>query len=344
MKNMKIQTLLLAIPFLFTACSDDDPGSGGGGGETPINILANLYATSNSNSAVVAYDFTPNGILIRTMKSSSGDNQGVFYNEAEDELVVASRAQKVINTYSNIDNTIPGGDLNLFLSSDTVLESPRDIVVKDDVYIVSDSADVDGDPTTDDGRFFIFTRDANGYTLRNIVTVEFDVWGIELIEDDLYTVIDDTGDIAVFYDFIADYTTDVTVAPDKRITIEGIFRANGIAEDDGFVIITDIGDDANENDGSFHFISGFVDKFENTPNDGTLDFIGNQVKVTGHFTELGNPVGVDYDNQRRTIFIAERTNEGGKVLFFTEIGAGGNLVPTISSPYAGASSVYFDDK
>ncbi|PHR12687.1 MAG: hypothetical protein COA40_07280 [Aequorivita sp.] len=343
MKKMKYLIPIIALALTVISCSNDDDG-GGGGEETPNPVLATVYATSNTNSSIAAYNFTPNGIVLNSFITGSSNNEGIYYDEEEDELIVNSRSQSVINSYSNIENTEDGGNLNLFLSSDSVLESPRDIAVKDNVYIVSDNADVDGNPDTPDGRFFIFTRDNSVYTLRNTVTVNYAVWGIELIGNDLYTVVDKTADVAVLKNFISTYTTDVTATPDKRITIEGITRTHGITEDGGFVILTDIGDAANESDGGFHFISGFVAKFDAIPNGGTLTVTGNQVRVSGALTELGNPISVEYDSPSQTVFIAERANDGGKILFFNEIGAGGNLVPTLSSPFAGASSLFYIDR
>lgn len=343
MKKIKFLVSLFAVTLTFFSCSNEDE-TGGGGGNLPPTILATVYATSNTNKAVSVYNFTPNGIALSSVLTGSDDNEGIYYDATADELVVNSRAQKVINTYSNVKNTASGNTLNLFLSSNSVLDSPRDIAVKDNVYIVSDNADVDGNPDTDDGRFYVFLRDANGYTLRNIVTVNYAVWGIQLIGNDLYTVVDKTPDVAVLKNFITTYTTDVTATPDKQITIEGITRTHGIAESGGFVILTDIGDAANDSDGGFQFINGFVTKFDATPDGGTLAFAGNQVRVSGAFTELGNPVSVEYESTSQTVFIAERAKDGGKVLFFNEIGAGGNITPTFSSPFAGASSLYFIDR
>lgn len=342
MKTIKYLIPIFVLAIATISCSNDD--GPGGGDPPPTPILANLYATSNTSNLVYSYDFTPNGVALRSFGTGSDDNEGIYYDSDTDELVINSRTQSVINTYSNIENASNGTSLNLILSSNTVLESPRDIVVKENIYIVSDNADVDGDPNTDDGRFFIFTRDNSGYTLRNIVTVNYAVWGIQLIGNDLYTVVDKTADVAVLKNFISTYTTDVTATPEKRITIEGITRTHGIAEDGGFVILTDIGDASNDSDGGFHFISGFVTKFNATPDGGILTFAGNQVRVSGNFTRLGNPVAVEYDNPSQTVFIAERANDGGKVLFFNEIGAGGNLIPSLSSPFRGASSLYFIDR
>lgn len=342
MKKIKYLFPILALALTVISCSNDD--TGGGGDTPPTPVLANLYATSNTSNAIYSYDFTPNGIALRPFNISSNDNEGIFYDEAANELTILSREQKVINMFQNIDQTPANGTLNLLASSDVVLDSPRDLAVKDNFYIVSDNADTDGDPNTEEGRFFVFTKDTMAFTLRNIVTVNYAVWGIQLIGNDLYTVVDKTADIAVLKNFISTYTTDVTATPDKQITIEGITRTHGITEDGGFVILTDIGDAANENDGGFHFISGFVSKFDATPDGGTLSVSGNQVRVSGTLTGLGNPVAVEYDSPSQTVFIAERANDGGKILFFNEIGAGGNLVPNLSSPFPGASSLYFIDR
>lgn len=344
MKSIKFLISLLFVATFFISCSIDD-GSGGGGGQSgPPAIIANLYAASNTSNSIIAYDFTTNGVFIRPMNGSSNDNEGIFYDDVTDELTVVSREQKALNTYRNINNTGSNASLNLLLSSDTSLSSPRDIAVKDNFYIVSDNADVDGDLNTDDGRFFIFSRDNNGYTLRNTVTVNYAVWGIELIGNDLYTVVDKTADVAVLKNFIATYTTDVTATPDKQITIGGITRTHGITHDGGTVILTDIGDAQNDADGGFQLIGDFVNRFDAVPDGQTLQIPGNQLRVSGSMTEMGNPVAVEYDSSSQTIFIAERANGGGKVLFFDQIGAGGNIKPTKSSVFPGASSLYFDNK
>ena len=342
LKKNRFPVLLLAMATTLVSCNIDD--GNGGGPPPPIPILANVYAVSNTSNNVMVYDFTPNGIGSRFFLTSSEDNEGIYYDVQADELVINSRSQKSMNTYSNVENTANGEGLNFLLSSNTILQSPRDIAVSNGFYVVSDNADVDGNPSTDDGRLFIFTRDASGYTLRNTVTVEFALWGIEFIGNDLYTVVDKTSDVAVLSNFISTYTTDVTAAPDKQITIEGIERTHGIVEDGGTVILTDIGDATILNDGAIHAISDFVSKFNAVPDGDVLPIAGNQTRVSGNFTQLGNPVAVDYENISQTIFVAERANEGGKVLFFSEIGPGGNIQPSFSSPFPGISSLVFVDR
>ncbi len=328
---------------LFVSCLSDDNGGGGGGPVDPT-VRATLYAASNTGNSIGVFDFMSEGVFTKYHNISSENNEGIFYDKEKDQLMINSKSQKVINVFSNVKNTSDDAPLNLMISSSSVLQNPRDLVVKGDIYIVSDNTDLDGDEDTDEGRFFVFIRDDNGFTLRNTVTVDYAVWGIQLIGNDLYTPVDNTGDVAVFRDFIATHTTDVIAAPDKRITIEGISRIHGIAEDAGFVVLTDIGDPTNASDGGFHMINRFVSKFNDIPDGEKMVFNGNQVRVSGHMTKLGNPVSVDYDDSRKTVFIAERLRDGGQVLFFSNVEAGGAMAPTLSIPFDGASSVYFIDR
>lgn len=344
MKKGMILMMAFASVTMFTSCLGDDDAAGGGSGPIDPTVRGSLYATSNTTNEIAALDYMTQGIFSKSHSVSSENNEGVFYDKEQDELIVASKTQRVLNVYSNVKNTANGNPLNLRISSDAVLDNPRDIAVKGDVYIVSDNTDLDNDPDTHEGRFFVFTRNQDGISLRNTVTVDYAVWGIQLIGDDLYTTVDKTGDLAVLKDFVSTYTTDVTVSPDKRITIEGINRIHGIAENEGFVVLTDIGDATNASDGGFHIINRFMSRFDEIPDGGQLDFAGNQIRVSGHLTKLGNPVGVDYDNKRKTVYIAERLRDGGQILFFTNVEMGGELPPTMIVNFDGASSVNFIDR
>lgn len=345
MKKRVFSIMAFASAILFFSCSNDDNGGGVGGEPNNPHVYATVYSTSNTSNKIGVFDFmAENRVVKKTFNVGSANNQGIFYNKESDELVVGSKDQKVLNVYSNVEDSQEGASLDLLLSSDSVMQNPRDIAVKDEIYIVSDNTDLDSDPNTEEGRFFVFKKDDNGFTLRNTITVDYAVWGIQLINNDLYSTVDNTGDVAVFKNFISTYTTDATAAPDKRVTIERINRIHGISEDTGVVVLTDIGEEDNDIDGAFHTINDFVSRFNATPNGGQLDFSGNQVRIEGLFTELGNPVAIDYDNSRRIVFVAERTNDGGKVLFFSDVEAGGELRPTLSIPFEGASSLYFIDR
>lgn len=342
MKKGVILMMVFTTIALLSSCTTDDKM--GGSGPADLTIRATLFAASNTMNSISSFDYTSEGLMIKSNRISSENNEGIFYDKDNDELAVGSASQRVVNIFSNLKNVQDGQDLNLRISSDGILQNPRDLVAKDNIYIVSDNTDLDGDPDTDEGRFFVFERDENGFGLRNTVTVDYAVWGIQLIGNDLYTAVDKTGDVAVLKNFIENYTTDVTASPDKRITIEGINRIHGIAEDRGVVVLTDIGGENNPSDGGFQMINDFVSKFNNTPDGEELELVGNQVRVSGNLTKLGNPVAVDYSYSRQTVYIAERLNGNGKILFFTDVEAGGGLSPSLEVDFKGASSVFFVER
>lgn len=329
-------TALLAGVTLISSCSTDDYVEGGGGAPIIPIVRSTLYAASNASGTIGVYDFTPQGVDARTHEISSNKNDGIYYDKGADELIVGSIAQRGINIYGNVKSTPGGGDLYLEMSSNTAIRDPHDIAMKDNMYIVSD-----GELDTDEGRFYVFERNEEGLQLRNIVTVEYDVWGIYLLGDDLYSVVANTGDVAVFKNFLSTYTTDVVATPNKRITLEGIQNIRGITADDGFFLFTDVGEVSNPSDGAFHMINGFVQLFNAAEDGGVLPLIGNQVRVSGHMTKLGDPLDIAYDNQSKIVFVAENIKEGGAVLLFPNVEAGGELPPNAAYSLKGASSVYF---
>ena len=269
----------------------------------------------------------------------STDAEGIYYDGSSDEVTQASRSGLQLNAYGNILLSTSGIDLTATVSSSAVLVSPRDLAVNGDFYAVADNADVDGDPATADGRIFIFQKSGGNFTLRNTVTTDFSLWGIEFVGSSLYAVVDKTSDVAEFEDFL-DNSADATVSASKRITIEGIVRTHGIAETDGTMILTDIGDATVDSDGGFHVISNFASKFDAVENGGTLAVAGNQVRVAGAATFLGNPISAEYDAVNDIVYIAERANGGGRVLAFASVQAGGDLSPAVNNELAGASSLY----
>lgn len=342
MKNLKFLTVSLFASLCIVSCSDDDDNQGGTDPE--INRTATLYASSNTSGDITAYDFNDNGSSeVRTLLTLSSDGEGLYVDTSSNQITQASRSLLNLNTYANA-NVSPNDVLLDVVASSTVdLTSPRDIAVNGNLYVVSDNDDFSGNGNN---RLFVYTRTGDSYTLRNTITVEFALWGIEFVGNDLYAVVDKTSDVAVFANFGSNTST-ATVAPTKRVTIEGIVRTHGIGADGGTLILTDIGvasaDDSPDfnTDGAFHVIPNFVSVFNNTENGGTVPVAGTQTRVAGNITFLGNPVSADFDAETNTVYIAERANGSGRILAFANVGEGGNLAPTINNSLNGASSVYF---
>lgn len=319
------------------SCSKDD-------GETRQDLESTqLYASNNNDGNITVYDMVSGEV--KTLATASTMAEGVYYDAVSDEIIQASRSSNQLNSYTGISALLGGSSLNISItasaSSESSLQSPRDIAVNDNIVVISDNADADGNDATADGRLFIFTRNGGNLTLRNTVTTDFALWGIEFVGDNLYAVVDKTNQLAVFANFTATNTADATISATKTIAIEGIVRTHGLAYDNGTMILTDIGSAMDDADGAFHIISGFDSKFNGVSDGGTLLVASNQIRVEGSSTSLGNPVAAEYDADSNTVFIAEAANGGGKVLAFSNANAGGNLTPSVNNNLSKASSLYF---
>lgn len=341
MNTIKNFGYLLMSASLFIACDTDDNGGNGEGEVVTADSRAELYTSSNSDGNITIYDVSDTAnITVRSLATASTDSEGIYYDPNNDEVTQASRSGLQLNAYADILTSVTNIAITASISSAASLQSPRDIAVNGDIFVVSDNADVDGDNTTADGRLFIFVRNDDSFELRNTVVTDFAVWGIEFVGNTLYAVADNTSDVAIFANFTASNTTDTTVTPTKRITIEGIARTHGIAETNGTMILTDIGDAMSDTDGAFHVISDFESKFDAVEDGETLLVVNNQVRVAGTGTFLGNPVSAEYDAQNDIVYIAERANGGGRVLAFANAEAGGNITPSLNNSLSGASSLY----
>ena len=334
LNSIKILSLL-TITLLIASCSDDD-NSG-----NQIESSTILYASNNSNGNITYYDVTDlSNISTTTLITTSTAADGVYYEGALDAVIQASRSGLGLEGFTNISNAISGAAINADLIGTTDMSSPREVAVDGTFYVVADNQDVDGNPSTLDGRLFVYIRNGNNFSLRNVITTDFKLWGITFINNDLYAVVDADNELAVFTNFLSN-TTNTTLSASKRVVVEGIVRTHGIALDGNTMVLTDIGvasgTGTSATDGAFHIISDFSSKFNNTANGGTLA-LSEQVRVEGSSTLLGNPVDVAYDATTNTVFIAEAAN--GKILAFNNIGSGGNLSPVIDYNLASASAVY----
>lgn len=332
MNTIKLFGLALSTAFVLTSCSDDNGTNSGG----PIPDVKVLFTSNLQNGKITYYDLTNRkNIVTTTLATPSTAADGVYYDKATDVAVQASRSANALEGYLNISLQPNNTQMETAIFGSSDMQSPRKMVVKDNFYVVADNANANG-------RFFIYQRAGNKFTLRNIITTDFKVWGITFDKNRLYAVVDGTNELAVFEDFLSTTTTS-DLSAQKRIKIEGIVRTHGVVYDEASdtMILTDIGDAANaENDGAFHLINDFTTKLNPLADGETLAMAG-QIRVSGTKTFLGNPVDVAYDRELGTVFIAEAGNAGGRILAFENFGNGGDIPPFISNSLAGASSVYF---
>ncbi|MCM8569348.1 hypothetical protein NE848_08155 [Gramella jeungdoensis] len=330
--------LFLGIFFiaLFCSCSSDDNLNG----DVRTSETAHLYAASHSGP-VKRYDI--NTGQVTTYNITSTDTEGIYFSQVDDSFTLASRSGSQLETYTGI-STFQSGisvDLEPEFISGTDLESPRDLAVNGNFYIVSDDTDLDDDELTPEGRLFIYTKGSMGFTLRNVVTTKFRLWGIEFIGDDLYAAVDETNKIAVFRNFISTHALNRIVTADKIVAFQGLVRSHGLDFEDGTMILSDIGEAESNSDGALHVIQDFESKF-NAASAGGFVKVEDQLRIAGNNTLLGNPVDVIYDSAYNVIFVAEAVNGGGRILAFNDATSiDGNISPDLKYSLAGVSSLFF---
>lgn len=340
-RNSKLVLALMILASLFTtSCSDDDLENNNDSSQT-----ISLFASNNSNGNITVYDVTSNqNIMSRTLVTSSTAADGVYYNNETESVFQASRSSNSLEGFLNVDGLLNGAIISVDVSGTSDMMSPREVAVNGNFFVVADNADVDGDTNTPDGRLFIYSMSNGNFSLRNVITTNFKLWGITFNGNDLYAVVDATNELAVFTNFLSNTST-TTLSASKRIVIEGIVRTHGITYDasSDVLVMTDIALASNgQDDGGFHIIENFTNKLNATANGGTLG-LSNQIRVAGSSTLLGNPVDVAYDATTQTVYIAEAGNSGGRILAFNNIATGGNLAPFFNSALASASSVYLSN-
>lgn len=332
---IKSVAFLMSLSLTLASCSDDND-------DNQNNLSTFLYTSNNSNGNITFYDVTnANSVTSTTLLTTSTAADGIYYDKSNDVAVQASRSNFSLEGYSNVSLSTGGTSISVGISGSNDMTSPRELAVSGNFYVVADNADVDGDANTPDGKLFIYSKSGNSFTLRNVITTDFKLWGITFDGNDLYAVVYATNQLAVYTNFLSN-TTNATVSASKKIAIEGIVRTHGITYDamSDVMVLTDIASAANtQDDGGFHVIENFTSKFNNTSNGGTLA-LSQQTRVAGSATLLGNPVDVAYDNDTKTVFIAEAGNGGGRILAFNNIGSGGNLIPVMNNDLAAASAVF----
>lgn len=322
-------TLCVAALFTLSSCEKDDDYEF----EFP-EMGDKAYVTSNTSGHLTIMDVEDlSDIDVNQKKIASMDADGVYYNDDRNEIIVASRTYNRLEIYQKRKN----GSLEIKTTSGSDFTNAREIAVSGDMIVVAQ----DADPALNNNmnRFYVYERTPSGVRYRNTYDVDINLWGIHAEGTTLYAVVDNSSDIVSFENFFSN--ANGMIEPSKRVTVEGIVRTHGITHSskDNRMVLTDVGDGAVDNDGAVVVISNFSSVFSSTANGGTIGEAA-QVRIEGSNTMLGNPVDVAYDEGSKHIYVAERANEGGKVLIFEMPTADGNPMPSYSKNVAGAAAIY----
>lgn len=329
---MKNLIFIGAMSLCIISCSDDDASS-------TQSTSAKLVTSSNTTGKITYQDLSSANEMFSTLTVNGLDNDGIYFNSSTKEVILASRTNNRLETYSNLENSLNTNTDNLMLanfSSDMDFTNAREIAVSGDKVIVTqDQAAINGNTN----KLFVYQKTSSGFTLLNDYTVDFKLWGIHVEGNDLYAIADLTSDLVYFSNFFSNSSG--LISPTKRVTIEGLTRTHGITHStkDNVMILTDVADAASATDGGIVIINNFSSVFNSTPNMGTIAMM-NQIRIYGPNSMLGNPVDVAYDYQSNKIYVAERANGGGKVLCYNMPMVNGDMSPLTSRNEAGVAAVF----
>jgi len=300
------------------------------------NVNAQLFASSNTQGLVGIFNLFQDGTIdMKAKEVLATDADGIFYGP-NDDLIQLNRTDNRLDYYKDVNlNLNASNSLEAAATSTSDFSNGREIAVSMDwVAVAQDANDSNGQVN----QLLVYTVNGPSFTLAKTHVVDINLWGIHADGNDLYAIIDNSDQLAVFDNFFD--AADGPLTPSRTITIEGMIRTHGLTyvADRDMMILTDVGAATSPTDGAFTVVKDFTA----AASDGNLS-LSEQLRVEGNNTFLGNPVDVAFDEIGDRIFIAERANEGGRVLGYFMPTASGNMLPTYNRPFMGASAIYFSN-
>ncbi len=329
--------------------ADSEPGNNNG--LTPqeddeasltINIGGNggagngqLFVSSNTQGKAGVFNLFDDGAISMNAFDVAGmDADGISYDRSTDRMVQLNRTDNVINIYDQVNFALSAGNTpNVVLSSTSDFTNGREIAVNGNWILVAQDAN---DGNGNQNRLLLYLRESNEITLVKTHDVDFNLWGIHTQGNTVYAIIDNSDQLAIFDDFYS--LSEGPITPNSIVTIEGIIRTHGITYDvdSDIMLLTDVGAASSPTDGAVSVINNFT----TASADGTVT-MSEQLRIAGSNTFLGNPVDIAYDKTTSKIYVAERANDGGRIIGYTMPTASGNQLPFYNLPFPGASAIYF---
>lgn len=297
--------------------------------------VGQFFVSTNTGGVVGVFNTLDNGSAFFSSFAASGtDADGIAFDEENDVLYQLDRTNNVVVAYGAVNATLDaGGTPSVVATSSSDFTNGRELtLVGNKLIVAQDAADSNGQTNA----FYVYDVTANAITLANTYTSSINLWGIHAQDNTLYAIEDNSNNLAVFEDFFAN--ADGAITATSSISVEGIVRTHGVtfdAENDIFVL-TDVGSGAVADDGAIVIVGSFTAASA----DGNIS-TSEQVRIEGSLTTLGNPVDVALNGDNSVVYVAERANNGGRVLGFNLPSDGGNIVPDYDRAFAGASGIYF---
>ena len=302
--------------------------------EDTREITGNVFVSSNNSGQIGIFDILEDRDLrANSFDGAAMDADGIYYHSDTDVLYQLNRTDNVINAYTNtLFNLAAGTNPDLAFSSTSDFSNGREIAVAGNKMIVAQDA---SDDNGQQNRLVIYNLDVNSISLKSIFDVNINLWGIHLDGNTLYAIIDNGNQVAVFNDIFQQGGP--TLEPDFTFAVDGLIRTHGIhyAASEDLMLLTDVGEASSDSDGAFVMIANFL----TASMDGVID-AGEQLRVSGPSSNLGNPVDIVFDTDNRSIYVAERANGGGRIMSFDMPTESGDLSPNFNELYGGASAIY----
>lgn len=337
MKNKFFMAALAFGAIGFVSCSDDDDSGNNNGNSDELA----LFTSSNTSGKISYTDLMVASPTARNFSIGSADADGIYYDDDKDEIIVASRTNNRLEVYGGFNAALTGSGTSLTMTASGPtgdFTNAREISVDGSrVVVVQDQSDANGLVN----KLVVYQRTATGFTLEKSFTVPFKLWGIDIEDGNLYAVEDLSSRVAVFNNIFSKPTGNLS--PDKKVTIEGLIRTHGIHHEGNTMVLTDVGLATSDVDGGLVVIENFNSVFSGTANDGTIP-LSSQKRIYGPNSTLGNPVDVSFDEDNKKIYVAERLNQGGRVLSFAyPTSAQADASPLTARSEPGVTGIYLRD-
>ncbi|MFK7934762.1 MAG: T9SS type A sorting domain-containing protein [Saprospiraceae bacterium] len=318
-----------------------------------------VFVSSNTSGQVGVFNLQDGNTSLTAFTAGGQDADGIAYTP-DGSLYQVNRSSNAVESYGLVDIMLNSGIPPNVVHSSTDgfygfnFSNGRGIAVeKDKIVVAQDATSMNGG-----NRFIVYDINTFGaIDFNKTLEVEINLWGIDLIDGNLYAVADNTNKIAIFKNFCDNIvnpdgiivpitgtgsslgSTGTGVSADATVAVTGLVRTHGIAyiAELDLMLLTDIGSAGNASDGAIFVIYNF----KSVAADGVIRR-SEYIRIGGSNTGLGNPVDIDYCPADQRIYIAERASGGGKLLAFnlpTKGSSGGNIPPAISAGFPGASSV-----
>ena len=294
---------------------------------------AQLFASSNNSGQITNLNIYPDGSSMSMFSSADADADGIYYDKDTDRLFQLNRTSNVVDVYIDVNQTLLAGNTpTVAFSSTSDFINGREIAVTGNKLVVAQDANDDNGQMN---VLYVYNIGMNALTLENTYNVSINLWGIHADARTLFAIVDNSNELAVFDEFFDN--VDGEIVPTQTIAVENLVRTHGLTYNSkrDMMILTDIGDAGSATDGALVVIKKFSSKI-----DDDMISTGEQIRVYGGASMLGNPVDVAFDDNGNKIWVAERATNGGMILQFNNPSVTSAIAPRFTKPVAGASAVH----